>query len=104
FWLERQKCDVAVYDIMRGALTHLALEGDSHVPIWTPDGRRITYISQRTGVTGYELFSKPADGSGAEERLIPNAQKLPATSPISWSPDGNTLAFTDRGDIWLLPL
>src|SRR5439155_839327 len=42
-------------------------------------------------------------GSGAEERLIPNAQKLTAISPISWLPDGNTLAFTDRGDIWLLP-
>jgi eukaryotic-like serine/threonine-protein kinase len=103
-WLGRSKCDVAVYDTARGTLTRLALENDSHNPIWTPDGERITYIAHKSGVPGYELFWKSADGSGAEERLTPNAQKLMPVSSLSWSPDGKVLAFVDRADIWLLPL
>jgi serine/threonine-protein kinase len=53
-------------------------------------------------MSGYELFSEPADGSGSPERLSKNPQNVGVVTPISWSPDG-VLAFADHGDIWLLP-
>ena len=104
FWVERIKCDVAVYEIARGTLSLLTLEGDSHFPIWTPDGKRITYIALRGTAPGYEIFWRPADISGPEEQITHLAQKLGPITSLSWSPDGRVLAFADRGDIWLVSL
>ena len=104
FWIEQVNCYVVVYEIARGALTRLTVDGDNHFPTWTPDGRRITYTSRKAASSsGWELYWKPADGSGAEEKLSPSPLSL-GQSPLSWSPDGNLLAFANAGDIWLLPL
>ena len=102
FWMSSLRCDLEVYDIARGSTMRVTSEGDNHSPNWTPDGQRITYISN-TQPTGFELFETPVNGSQAPERLTRAAQQLTAVTPLSWSPDGQVLAFADRGDIWLLP-
>ena len=83
--------DVWVYEIARDTLTRLTFDRtpDSD-PIWTPDGKRITFRSQRSA--GWTLLSRLADGSGGEETLHtgPNNQ-----FPSSWSPDGTVLAFME---------
>ena len=61
------KIDIWVYDPHVRALTRLTSEGENTWPIWTRDGRRVTYTSNKDGYGN--LFWKPADGSGAEERL-----------------------------------
>jgi serine/threonine-protein kinase len=105
FWIEQMNCDIVVYDLARNALTRLTDNGDNHVPIWTPDGRQITYISKKTNSSlSYQLYWKPADGSGSEEKLSRSALNLAPVTPLSWSPDGKVLVFTTGGDIWLLPL
>jgi TolB protein len=48
-------------------IQQLTFEGDNHRPVWTPDGQRITFASDRDGPMG--LYWTPADGSGAAERL-----------------------------------
>jgi hypothetical protein len=50
-------------------------------PVWTPDGHRIVFASDRAGV--FNLFWRAADGTGAEERLTesPNPQRPSAISP-----------------------
>ena len=73
--------------------------------MWTPDGKRVTYAAARAGKPE-NLFWKFADGSGAEERLATSEY---AQRSISWSPDGQVLAFDESapatgGDIWTLPL
>ena len=99
------KRDMWVYDISRETLTRLTFEGiQSQVPTWTPDGKRVTFNSARA--RSFNLFWRPADGSGAEERLMTSEYNL---LPSSWSPDGQMLAFsevhpTTRLDIWVLPL
>lgn len=87
--------DVWIYDIARGTFTRLTFpHGNSEVPIWTPDDRRIVYAVDRNGVR--RLVWRLADGSGGEEPLTP-AEYF--QTPGSWSPDGKTLVYTeDRPD------
>jgi len=61
-------------------------------PTWSPDGEYIAYWSDRSGE--YELTIRPADGSGAEQRLTslgPGYRYRPY-----WSPDSKKLAFVDH--------
>ncbi len=96
--------DLWVYDFSRGTLTRLTFEADNFAPIWTPDGKRIAFSSNREGASN--LFWKAADGSGADERLLASEyEKVPG----SWSPDGRLLAFTEYhpqtgADLWVLSL
>ena len=97
--------DVWVYDIPHGTLTRLTFDGHDIAPVWSPDGKRIAYAANRTG--GWEILSKLADGSGAEESLIAGQDWFQITG--SWSPDGKYLAYMpvspETGtDIWVLPL
>ncbi|MDA2935289.1 protein kinase [Acidobacteria bacterium AH-259-D05] len=96
--------DIWVYDITREALTRLTFEGSNQSPAWTPDGRKVTFRSDRAGP--HNLFWKSGDGSGATERLTTSEQQQWESS---WSPDGQFLAFysdsSDSGyDIWFISL
>jgi eukaryotic-like serine/threonine-protein kinase len=94
-----------VYDLVRDTLTRLgSQQGSSQDPVWSPDGRRVAYRSNKAG--HWDLYWRPADGSGSEERLIGAGNN---DMPSSWSPDGKELAFTEISpatgfDIWTLPL
>jgi serine/threonine-protein kinase len=80
--------DIWIGDLERGSLTRLSSDGTNVEPVWTPDGRQITYASNRSG--GVDIHRQMADGSSGPERLWSH----PADeAPGSWSPDGRTLAF-----------
>lgn len=92
--------DIWVYHIVRGTLTRLTFGGGNNGrPIWTPDGRHLVYFAEKGRAAN--IFRKPWDGSGVEERLTENSD---AQIPNSVSPDGKMLAFTQGGDIWILPM
>ena len=101
--------DIWVYGIPRNTLTRLTFEGTNRLSKWTPDGKRITFRSNRAGADN--LFWKPADGSGPAERLTTSEFRQ---NPGSWSPDGQVLAFHQQPgaygssstgrDIWVLPM
>ncbi|MDA2924099.1 hypothetical protein MYX65_05480 [Acidobacteria bacterium AH-259-L09] len=91
------KQDIWVYDIPRGGLTRLTFEGSNQSPVWTPDGRKVTFTSNRAGP--WNLFWKSADGSGATERLTTSEQDQ---WQVSWSSDGQFLAFVTSWDIWVM--
>ena len=93
---------VWLYDVSAGTLKQLTFDAANRVPIWTSDGRRVTFSSNRNGALN--LFTVPVDGSGPPERLT-TSENLQL--PGSWSPDGNTLAFVEQRpgtgrDIFLL--
>jgi serine/threonine-protein kinase len=93
--------DIWVYDITRGTLARLTLGAGVHDwPIWTPDGKGVTFASRNAG--SVDLFSRLTDGSGSEERLTAGEFRNP--SPDSYSPDGRVLVSGADGDIWVLPM
>ena len=61
-------------------------------PAWSPDGRWIAYLSDRSGE--YEIWIRARDGSGDERRITTDGDiwKFP---PV-WSPDSRRLAFGDK--------
>jgi serine/threonine-protein kinase len=97
--------DIWTYDLTRDTLTRLTFEGNNEYPIWTPDGKRITYQSLKFGL-GASLYWKPADGSGVEERLMTRENLV---TPNAWSSDGKLLSFHENNpktnrDIWILDM
>jgi len=66
-------------------------------PAWSPDGRRIVFVSARDGVA--HLFVMNPDGSGT--RRLTNTKKDDGRA--SWSPDGKQLVFGREGAVFRMP-
>ncbi len=62
-------------------------------PTWSPDGRRIAFIRAEEG-TGWNIFAMQADG-GEPRRITSQEDKVQEAS-ISWSPNGDMIAFFGR--------
>ncbi|MFQ5968847.1 MAG: TolB family protein, partial [Acidimicrobiia bacterium] len=87
-----------MYEFARGILSPVTFSGSDRWPVWTTDGEHLAFHSHQTG--GQSLFWMPTDGGGEAEELLTGEI---TNSPTSWSPEGQ-LAYTQGGDIWLLPL
>jgi Tol biopolymer transport system component len=73
---------------------------DNHLsdrqPSWSPDGRRLTFASARTGL--FQIYSMRADGS--RQRRLSN-QSEDCESP-AWSPNGRWIVFSCQLGYWKL--
>jgi Tol biopolymer transport system component len=98
-----QESQLWQYDLSRETLTRLTFEGKSNVnPAWTPDGKRIAFLSNQEGAGN--IYWQLADGSGGLERLTTSEY---VQIPSSWSRDGQLLAYIENNpttgqDIWVL--
>jgi Tol biopolymer transport system component len=73
-------------------------------PVWSPDGSRIVFSSNRDGP--FNLYQRLASGVKSEEVLLKSAENK---TPTSWSPDGRFLLYSvanskTKSDIWVLPM
>jgi dipeptidyl aminopeptidase/acylaminoacyl peptidase len=83
--------NVWIYDLSgTTAARQLTFGGRNKYPVWTADGKRVAFQSDRE--TDLAIFWQLADGTGTAERLT-KPDKDTAHIPESASPDGKTLSF-----------
>ena len=88
-----QNRDIWVIDVATGKETQFTSDPAwDAFPLWSPDGSRIVFTSNRSGV--FDLYEKRLNGAGAEELFYKSTEGKGATS---WSPDGRFLLFYSIG-------
>jgi eukaryotic-like serine/threonine-protein kinase len=103
----RQRYSLWQLDLSRNVAARFTFhpEFDFFPVVWSPDGHRVIYTSNRTGI--FDLYQRDADGSGQDELLYASPR---IKIPFAFSPDGSVLLFGEeegpgrRWDIWALPM
>jgi Tol biopolymer transport system component len=97
--------DLWVLDQARGTATRLTFDpAFDDAPMWSPDGTRIVFSSNRSGRG--DLYQKNSAGAGQDEILLKSDhQKI----PDDWSADGRFVLYRDLDaktgwDLWALSL
>jgi len=97
--------DIWLIDAVRSVPTRFTFDAATDMrPVWSPDGSRVVFTSNRTGIGN--LYWKLSSGAGPDELLLESDQhKLPA----DWSSDGRFLLFGSADpetgqDLWVLPV
>ena len=110
------KPDIWLIDLTRGGLSRFTLAFGSSLnaaPVWSPDGARIIFRTNRNGMT--ELYERSAGGGGNETPVLTNETQhaagidSPNLVPSDWSPDeryviGSVPQQGSGDDLWLVPL
>ena len=81
---------VAVGDHILELIYGKPTPGDVQTPAWSPDGRKLAFVSQREG--NAEIYVMNADGSGLRNLIRTPSDDLDP----SWSPDGRAIAFVQK--------
>jgi serine/threonine-protein kinase len=90
---DRQGDQIHVFDIARETLTKLTFDGSfSGVPVWSPDGKQIAFMSERRAPGLLDLFIVNSDGTGEVKALASTG--VPRV-PMSFSPTGDVLAVSE---------
>ena len=101
--------DVWLFDLVRGSASRLTFgPAINAAAVWSPQGDRIAFRSNRKGVI--ELYLMSAIEGGSDEPLVTDemARRIGVAQsnliPTDWSSDGERLAFSTGlpSDIWLL--
>ena len=80
--------DIWIWDIARDALTRLSFTSRSAFPIWTPDSRRVCFM------TGSNVSCQNADGTGQPQTMF-TEEDLFELGPVT--PDGRWILMAVRG-------
>jgi tricorn protease len=68
---------------------------------WSPDGRWVAYVSDRTGED--EIYISPQDGLGKEQQITSGYKGF--KFPPVWSPDSKKIAWADKDvNLWWIDI
>ncbi|HSK71315.1 MAG TPA: S41 family peptidase [Pyrinomonadaceae bacterium] len=93
--------DIFSAPVEKGGTRNLTRSSNAHdkFPTWSPDGRQIAFISDRSGEE--EIWIVPQDGSKPAEQ-ISSGSKAQRYAP-QWSADGKKILFGDKdGRVYVL--
>jgi serine/threonine-protein kinase len=82
--------DLWTYEFATERLARVTTDAESRTPVWTRDGRWLTYSSIRAGVG--QIVRQPVDGTGPPDVLLAKRIRL---FPSSWLPDGRGLFYME---------
>jgi eukaryotic-like serine/threonine-protein kinase len=84
--------DLWILDLERGSTGRFTFDATQHSvsPIWSPDGRRI-FFSRNSGAT-WGVYERDSSGVGGE-KLLYETKGFGSITPLSVSPDGQSLVF-----------
>jgi len=87
------------------AIQRVTFGGNNRFPVWSSDGMRVAFQSDREGDRG--IFWQRADGAGRPERLT-TAGPGESHEPEAWSPTEDVMLFNSRQGaefaLWMLSL
>lgn len=86
----RSNADIWLVPVAGGTPRRLTTNKASDTsPTWSPDGKRIAFVSRREGDTGGQVYLVPVDGGEAER-----VTDMPlGVSDLKWLPNGKAIAF-----------
>jgi Tol biopolymer transport system component len=90
---DRETADVWIYDVASGGKTRFgAVFGSAfqNAPVWSSNGDRIAFASDRRARGRFSLFAKAINGA-VEEVLLESPDQ---NGPEDWSSDGRYLSFS----------
>ena len=102
------KWEINVLDLQTGNIDVIPGQGGKNLnPQWSPDGKSLAYISDRTGIAQLFIYDFDAKEHYQITKFIGGVQSVTENSPaISWARQADKIAFTyvDNGDytIWSL--
>jgi Tol biopolymer transport system component len=105
FDTEAEHRDLWVHDLERGTASRFTFDPATDInAVWSPDGSRIVFSSNRDG--SYDIFLKDEAGGGDVEKLLSSEH---AIHPADWSRDGRFLVYSVLAggaswEIWALPV
>lgn len=89
---------VWIIDLQRGTQSRVT-RNQTAFPLWSPDGQRLMFMSNRDGPEN--LFWKLASGPGDGEPFYRSEESHKHAQ--QWSEDGRYILFDTTNDVWALP-
>jgi serine/threonine protein kinase len=106
--------EVWITDFARRTATRVASGGAvTASALWSPDGSRLLFRTNRNGVV--EFYERSAAGGGTDKPVLSAevyaTTRMPSSNlvPTDWSPDGRQIVFSvpapeSGNDLWLFPV
>jgi Tol biopolymer transport system component len=84
--------DIWLIELAPGGASRFTFDPHNDIwPVWSPDGARIAFGSDRQAGE-FDLYTKLSNGAASEELLLKSGAGTLA-APLSWSPDGALIVY-----------